>query len=74
MQSFWHPVIETEVLSCRPVTTILAAMLEKTEIINVVAQATAKVSGKADTLVNKLGVIKVKDLKDILEGMGKSDW
>ena len=52
----------------RSVTTILATMLEREDIVSLLSQAGAK---EGD---GKLGVICVKDLKAILTSMGKSVW
>ena len=63
---------------CQLVTAILAVLMDREDIKSLVAKAEAaeaKVSsGGDDKLDTKLGVIKVKDLKSILETMGKSDW
>jgi len=53
----------------RSVTTIIAAMLDRGDILALVSKAEHK-----DTNENKLGVITVKDLKAILDVMGKTDW
>ena len=54
----------------RALTTIIAAMMERGAIIALIAKAEAKEA----SLEGKLGVITVKDLKSMLEAMGKADW
>eukprot|EP00571_Detonula_confervacea_P016967 CAMPEP_0172302390 /NCGR_PEP_ID=MMETSP1058-20130122/4086_1 /TAXON_ID=83371 /ORGANISM="Detonula confervacea, Strain CCMP 353" /LENGTH=474 /DNA_ID=CAMNT_0013012833 /DNA_START=120 /DNA_END=1544 /DNA_ORIENTATION=- len=56
----------------RSVTTILAALLERGEMIALVSEAEARVSSD-DSLDSSLGVINVKELKSILKAIGKSD-
>mmetsp|Transcript_50578 Transcript_50578/g.107744 ORF Transcript_50578/g.107744 Transcript_50578/m.107744 type:complete len:482 (+) Transcript_50578:129-1574(+) len=56
----------------RSLTTILATMLERGDIISLISSAEAKVSSDSN-LDNKLGVIEVKEVKSILEKMGKPD-
>ena len=55
----------------RVVTTLIATLLDRGSIISLLGQIEEKVSKDASS--GDLGVIKVADLKDILNGMGKSD-
>lgn len=54
----------------RSVTAILAAMMERGDIISLISKAEAMDAN----LESKLGVITIKNLKTILEAMGKTDW
>ena len=59
--------------SRKSVTTILAAMLDRGDLLSLVSHAEAKVLADRN-LDNKLGVIEVEEIKSILETMGKLDW
>mmetsp|Transcript_5212 Transcript_5212/g.11171 ORF Transcript_5212/g.11171 Transcript_5212/m.11171 type:complete len:471 (-) Transcript_5212:116-1528(-) len=56
----------------RVVTTLIATLLDRGSIISLLGQIDDKVSKNASS-DRDLGVIKVTDLKDILNSMGKSD-
>ncbi|KAL7534491.1 hypothetical protein ACHAXR_007223 [Thalassiosira sp. AJA248-18] len=56
----------------RALTTILAAIMVREDIVALVSKAEAHVAAD-DTLDSKLGVIKIKDLKSILEDMGNKE-
>mmetsp|Transcript_30124 Transcript_30124/g.54594 ORF Transcript_30124/g.54594 Transcript_30124/m.54594 type:complete len:469 (+) Transcript_30124:101-1507(+) len=56
----------------RSLTTILATMLDRGDILSLVSYAESQVSAD-ENLDSKLGVIEVKDIKSILLTMGKSD-
>ena len=60
-------------LSLFSVTTLLAAMLERGDLLSLMSFVETKVSSD-DKLDSKLGAIEVKDIKLILETMGKLDW
>lgn len=57
----------------RALTTILATLLNRADIKALLANVDAHLE-KDDSLDAKLGVIKVEDLIQILESMGKKDW
>lgn len=56
----------------RSLTLIVATMLERVDIVSLISQAECIVSAD-DNMESKLGVIEVKDIKNILKKMGKSD-
>lgn len=55
------------------VTTILAAMMDRGDILSLVSKAEALLSANNE-LDSKLGVITVANLKKILGAMGKTYW
>lgn len=57
----------------RLVTAILASMMSKTDLLTLLSAVEEKTSSHG-TFENKLAVIKVIDLRSILEAMGKTDW
>jgi hypothetical protein len=58
----------------RALTTILATMLNHVDIKALLANVDEHLKKEDVTLDAKLGVIKVDDLIQILESMGKKDW
>ncbi len=55
------------------VTAILATMMERGDIVSLLARIEAKVTFD-DSVGKQLGVISVKDLKKILDSMKAADW